>query len=189
PEQNELRLLAWRGFHPASAAFWDQINVGSAHTSCGVALSSYRRIVVPDSEVCDFMAGSADLDHYYFSGIRAVQSTPLVSCSGELLGMISTHWRKPHQPSESSLRLIDVLARQAADLIERTRIEAARFNNEEKLRLLASIVESSDDAVLTENLDGIITSWNKGAERIYGYSAEEAIGKPIKILVPLDRQE
>src|SRR5262245_61122068 len=135
-------------------------------------------------------AGSADLDHYHLSGIRAVQSTPLVSRSGELLGMISTHWRKPHQPSESSLRIIDVLARQAADLIERTRIEAARFNNEEKLRLLASIVECSDDGVLTENLDGIITSWNKGAERIYGYSAEEAIGKAIKILIiPLDRQD
>ena len=189
PEQNELRLLAWRGFHPASAAFWDRINLDSAHASCGVAFSSGHRIVVPDSEVCDFMAGSADLDHYRLSGMRAVQSTPLVSRFGELLGMISTHWRKPHHPSESSLRLLDVLARQAADLIERTRIEAARFDNEEKLRLLASIVESSDDAVLTVNLDGIITSWNEGAKRIYGYSAKEAIGKPITILIPRERQD
>lgn len=49
---------------------------------------------------------------------------------------------------------------------------------------LASIVESSSDAVLTKNLDGIILSWNQGAERIYGYSAEEIIGNPVSLLTP-----
>jgi len=124
PRQNELRLLAWRGFHPESAAFWDRISLDSVHTSCGVAFSSAHRIIVPDTEVCDFMAGSADLDHYRLSNMRAMQSTPLVSRSGELLGMISTHWHKPHHPSDRALHLLDVLARQAADLIERTRAEA-----------------------------------------------------------------
>lgn len=52
---------------------------------------------------------------------------------------------------------------------------------------LAAIVESADDAVLSKTLDGIITSWNKGAERIFGYAAEETIGKPILILIPPDR--
>src|SRR6478672_10552604 len=47
-------------------------------------------------------------------------------------------------------------------------------------RWLAAIVESSDDAILGESLNGIITSWNAGATRIFGYSAEEAIGKPIR---------
>ena len=45
-------------------------------------------------------------------------------------------------------------------------------------------MESSDDAIVTESLDGIITSWNKGAEQIYGYSAEEVLGKNISILEP-----
>jgi PAS domain S-box-containing protein len=57
------------------------------------------------------------------------------------------------------------------------------------LRWLASFVEFSDDAIISENLDGIITSWNKGAERLFGYLAEQAIGKPIDILVPSDRQD
>ena len=51
---------------------------------------------------------------------------------------------------------------------------------------LAAIVENSDDAIIGENLDGIITSWNRGAERIFGYSQEEAIGRPIAILTPPD---
>ncbi len=49
---------------------------------------------------------------------------------------------------------------------------------------MANAVESSNDAIITESLDGIITSWNKGAEQIYGYSAEEVMGKNISILEP-----
>ena len=55
--------------------------------------------------------------------------------------------------------------------------------------LLAAIVDSSDDAVVSKNVDGIITSWNRSAKRLFGYSAEEAIGQHIKIIVPADRQE
>jgi len=67
-------------------------------------------------------------------------------------------------------------------------IEAALRESEQRLRWLASIVDSSDDAIVSKNLDGIIRSWNSGAERIFGYSASEAIGQPITLVIPQDRQ-
>src|ERR1700760_1677688 len=66
-------------------------------------------------------------------------------------------------------------------------MEAALRESEQQLRWLASIIDSSDDAIVSKNLDGVITSWNKGAERIFGYSASEAIGQPITIVIPKDR--
>ncbi|MCD9852935.1 PAS domain S-box protein, partial [Bradyrhizobium diazoefficiens] len=66
--------------------------------------------------------------------------------------------------------------------------ELALDRAERLANLLASIVESSDDVIVSKNLDGIITSWNKGAERIFGYSAAEAIGQPITLVIPEDRQ-
>jgi GAF domain-containing protein len=90
PEQDQLRLLASREFSPEAVAFWERVNRNSA-TSCGMALSAGRRVIVPDVECSDVMAGSADLNVLRRAGIRAMHSTPLVSRSGQLLGMISTH--------------------------------------------------------------------------------------------------
>jgi PAS domain S-box-containing protein len=66
------------------------------------------------------------------------------------------------------------------DITERKRAERANS-------LLAAIVGSSDDSIVSKNLDGIITSWNKGAERLFGHSAEEAVGKPVTFIIPADR--
>ena len=60
---------------------------------------------------------------------------------------------------------------------------------EEASSYLASIVDSSDDAIMGKSLDGLVVSWNPGAERLYGYSAQEMIGRPISLLAPPDRPE
>jgi PAS domain-containing protein len=178
-ESNELRLLAWKGFHPQSAAFWERVCLDSACT-CGLALSAGCRVVAPDIETFDAVAGSADLIEYRRSNIRAVQSTPLVSRSGQLVGMISTHWRKPHQPAERALKRLDLLARQAADLIERSRTETLLRQRNEQLLQLASVVESSVDSIITKTLDGVITSWNSSAHRLFGYTAGKSSASALR---------
>ena len=65
------------------------------------------------------------------------------------------------------------------EVTESRRADEIRFR-------LAAIVESSDDAIVSKTLDGIITTWNIGAERMFGYRADEVIGKPITILIPPD---
>jgi PAS domain S-box-containing protein len=133
-----LRLLAWKKFHPDSAAFWERVEVG-ARSTCSKALSDNERVVVADIETCAFIAGTQDQQEYRRSGIRAVQSTPLRSRSGRPLGMISTHWRAPHTPTGEDFMFFDVLARQAADLIERTLAEEALRESEERFRVIANI--------------------------------------------------
>lgn len=68
--------------------------------------------------------------------------------------------------------LVDITGRKAAELA---------------MYRLGAIVESSDDAILAKDLNGVITSWNRGAERIFGYTAEEAVGKPVTLIFPPDR--
>jgi PAS domain S-box-containing protein len=74
------------------------------------------------------------------------------------------------------------------DVTERKRFEVALDETEQRLRWLASIIESSDDVIVSKNLDGIITSWNRGAERVFGYTAAEVVGRPITIVIPQDRR-
>ena len=131
-----LTLLASTHFHSDSAAFWQTVSVGAAST-CSRALRHNERVVVGDIDACEFMSGTQDQQEYRRSGIRAVQSTPLRSRSGRPLGMISTHWRTPHIPTDEEFRFFDVLARQAADLIERTLAEHALRESEARFRLIA----------------------------------------------------
>jgi PAS domain S-box-containing protein len=145
--KGELHLLASYGFSPEAVKFWEWVRADS-HCSCGLALRTGQRVIVPDVKQCHLMADSEDQKALLQAGILAAQSTPLVSRNGALVGMITTHWRTPHEPSERSLRLLDIVARQAADLIETRRAS-------EKIQALNERL--TDDVKALERLQQIRT--------------------------------
>jgi signal transduction histidine kinase len=109
-------------------------------SACASALHDNRRVIVPDITQYPDLGRDDVLRTFLQMGIRAVQNTPLVSRSGRQVGMLSTQWCVPHEPRERDLRLLDVIARQAADLIERHQTEAAlREADRRKNEFLATL--------------------------------------------------
>jgi two-component sensor histidine kinase len=116
----ELQMLASVGLNEEGVKYWEWVR-GDSGCTCGEVLRTGRRAIAEDVANCSFMAGTPDRDVLLAGGIRAGQSTPLVTRDGRLVGMISTHWGDLHRPTERQLRMLDLIARPAADLIERSR--------------------------------------------------------------------
>ena len=143
PAKPALQLIAARGFVPEATAFWQRVDAGSS-SSCGQALRRGQRIIVPDVERNEFLAGTDDLRHMRLCGIRSVQSTPLLSRGGVPLGMISTHWRQAYEPPAGALRFLDAVASHVAAVLERVSVEEALRASQAALRLRVVALERAD---------------------------------------------
>ncbi|HIK15665.1 MAG TPA: PAS domain S-box protein [Leptolyngbyaceae cyanobacterium M33_DOE_097] len=161
--RNELYLQSYRGFHPDAAAFWQRVTIPTG-CICGVALERGERVIVTDIETCDIIAGTADLDYYRLCGVRAVQSTPLITRSGQLVGMFSTQWCNSHQPSDRELQFLDLLARQAADLIEQRQAQDALRHNH---AMFSALVRNAPFGIYLIDADFRLQQINKGAEAVF----------------------
>ena len=132
---DRLRITAQRGFTAPFLEFFDAVHGDQA--ACGTALQRGERVIVEDVRKNPIFAGTPALEVMLAAGALAVQSTPLVTRSGRVLGMFSTHYqRAPQQPSERELRLLDILARQAADVIEQKHAEEGLRSREAALELV-----------------------------------------------------
>lgn len=114
--------------------------------------------------------------------VESFLGTPLIDSSGRTVGVMALLDGKPLCNRPLAEELIPFFAMRSAMELDRMRAEKARSR-------LAAIVASSDDAIISKTLDGIIVDWNAGAEKIYGYTAAEIVGKPISVLVPPQHHE
>ena len=118
-----LNMTTESGF---DSFFGEHFADGNHPAACTVALETQQRVIVEDVGQSALFVGSPSLKVMKKAGVRAVQSTPLVSSAGNVLGVISTHFSNPRRPTEQELRLMDLLARQAADYLERKHVEEER---------------------------------------------------------------
>jgi PAS domain S-box-containing protein len=186
PSTGTLSIAASRGFSKEWVAFFQTVHSDPA--VCAQAMRAKSRVIVQDVRTSPVFAGTPARDIQLNDGILAVQSTPLLSRSGELLGIISTHFSQPHAPGESELHWLDLLCRQAADLLEHNRAEAALREIGELARnefsQLEAIYQAAPLALCVLDLDLRFKRVNQRFAQNNGLPREAHIGRRIHDIVP-----
>ncbi|MBD2074219.1 PAS domain S-box protein [Phormidium sp. FACHB-592] len=172
----------------------DGLPIGANNGSCGRAAFLGEPVVVSDIASDPLWAEHRDFVLSY--NLRACWSTPILSSTSQVLGTFALYYQEPRSPNTSDQELIAMAVHLAGIAIERQQYEEKlrqdieqRQQAEVTTARLAAIVESSEDAIISKTLEGIVTSWNASATRIFGYAAEEIIGQSIRLLVSDDRLE
>jgi PAS domain S-box-containing protein len=177
-ETNTVRMIAQSGFQQPTLQFFTE-NPGT--DVCGEAIARAERVIVENVATHPIFAGTPAREVVLAAGAHALQATPLISRSGRVVGVISTHHRQSHIPTERQLALLDVLARQAADFVERSETQTLLAQREEHLR---AVIETAVDGIITIDENETITTVNPATECIFGYSAAEIVGQNLRKLIP-----
>ena len=164
PSLSESYCLATKGMDVASRA-----------GPCCVAVLTRKRATVSDVDADTQWKAFAEFARPL--GIRAGWSTPVFSSRGEIVGTFANYYDQPREPDAHDIAAVDMLTSTVALAIERERAQSDQSH-------LAAIIEWSEDAIVSKDLDGFITSWNKGAEHLFGYTAAEALGQSVTMLIP-----
>jgi PAS domain S-box-containing protein len=172
-----LRLLSYIGFQPGALTDFKQLRPQD-ETPCFVAIQAGKRVVIADFEKNHSLDNPAHAE-LLRAGVRAGQWTPLFSRPGRLLGVIATFWDHPHQASGRELRLLDLLARQMGDLVERQQAEA-------RLRDLSQSLERMVEQRTAELREQTTRLQNLAAELA---SAEQRERKRLAALLHDDLQQ
>jgi PAS domain S-box-containing protein len=185
PVAGRLRIGAAPRLPTAFSAVIDGKQIGPAAGSCGTAAHRKLPVYVTDIETDPLWAEYRQAARQH--GLVSCWSVPIMSKDDTVLGTFAVYHREKREPNEEDKQIVSLLTRIAALAIEHENDKVQRRRGEEVAQRLAAIVQSSEDAIVGKDLNGIITNWNGSAERLFGYTAEEAIGKPITIIIPEDR--
>ncbi|MBW4540313.1 MAG: response regulator [Myxacorys chilensis ATA2-1-KO14] len=183
----DLVLLATQNFDRTMTDHFYRVRA-SSNTSCGMALASGNRAFV-DFDVPQSEDPDGSMRVHVEAGYLSAQSTPLIARSGNLIGMLSTHWRKHYRPNDRKLRFLDLLVRQAADLIEQRQSEAALRESEEKYRSLFNSIDEGHfliDVIFDETdqpVDLLYVEANRAAIAMFG---QDFTGRWLREINPND---
>jgi PAS domain S-box-containing protein len=184
----------WHGAAPSLPASYTKAIDGSGidpqKGPCARAAFLREQIIV--SNASTDAQGFEYRDLALAHGLLACWSTPIMSCTGSVLGTFAIYWRKPSLPSAQQERIIGQMTHLAAVAIERNRTEAALQESEEQFHeamraakaRFEGILEIAEDAIISVGSDQCILLFNKGAEKAFGYAQAEVIGKPLDVLLP-----
>jgi PAS domain S-box-containing protein len=156
----------------------DGVAIGPSVGSCGTAAFRGEQVVVTDIATDPLWAEYRQLADAH--GLRACWSTPIRALDGQILGTFALYYNRARAPTAEHLRLAALVGRTAALIIERKRADDVRAR-------LAAIVDSSDDEITGCTLEGIVTTWNAAATRLYGYTTDEMVGRPMTDIIPFDQ--
>ena len=193
-EAGVMRFGAWRGLSEAGVMrFGAWRGLSDAYRRAVEGHSPWTRETRDPQPVCFADVDAAELPEplaqaVRAEGIAALAFIPLTG-SGRLLGKFMAYFDAPHAFTDAEIGVALALARNLGLAVERMRAEAARREAERAAQQLAAIVESSDDAIYSEDGNGIITTWNRGAAQLFGYAAAEAIGRPFTMMIPPERRD
>jgi PAS domain S-box-containing protein len=173
-----LEMFAFRGYVEQDPFIRYFMHEGSK-PACDVARRDRRRLEIKDVETFAPLAGTPDHEVALAAGIRATNSTLMISRAGELVGVLSVQFGRTHRASEQQLQRLDLLAWTAADFVERHLAIAALRESEEHCRMLVENV--GGHAVFMLDAEGFVTEWTGSAQRVKGYAPEEVIGRHVSV--------
>ena len=146
----------------------DGLVIGPSVGSCGTAAYRAEPVIVSDIDTDPLWADYRELALAH--GLRACWSRPILSSDRRVLGTFATYYREPRSPSVREHNVIEQITHLVSIAVERKQAEGA-------LREQAALLDLTRDTVFVRDVNDVITFWNRGAEELYGWTKEDAIGR------------